>query len=169
MPRRGAGLTAGGNGFQQDGLEALGGPVDRRRQPRRSGADDEEVAHRAGRVGRCETQGPGQLGVARVAHDAMTPPEHDRGLFRLHPEPLEQGLRLGVGLEVEQTVRQAVPAHELAQATRVGREAGPDDLDTGPRLDQLRPPQEVRAQDDVTEDRVARNNRAQAVCRQHHR
>ena len=129
-------LTAGGDGVEQDGAQALGGAVDRGGQACRTGADDEQVAQpcRAS-AARCETQGPGQLGVGRVAQDAMSAPDDDRGLVRRDAERAAAAPRRRGRPRGRRDGAAGGCGRELAQPAGVGREAGPDDPEAGPRAD----------------------------------
>ena len=78
-PRRRARLAAERDLVDHLRVEALRGAVHGRRQAGGTGADDHEIAHRRRGPARAEPQQLRDLGVARVAQDALAA-DHDRRL-----------------------------------------------------------------------------------------
>ena len=161
-PRRRRGLPPGGHTVEKDRREALRGAVDGRGQPGGPGADHGQVEHVDRDVPGAEAGERGQLGRVGVAQHPVAP-DHDRRLRRGDAQLAQQALRRGVGLHVDEPVRQPVAAGELAEPVGVGGEPGPDDPEPGPLRDHQRPAQQVGAQDLVAERRVVDAVVAEAV------
>ena len=124
-PHAAAGLAAGRRALQHHRAQPLGGAVDRRGQPRRPGADDDQVVHRLLQRP-AEAEGLRQLAVRGVAQQQLAAPgDHGRvGLGQ--PELLEQLLHLRVGLQVQPGERHPVLGQEVADPEGVRRVARAD-------------------------------------------
>ena len=125
--RAGAGLAAGRVALDHDGLQALGGRVDGRREAGWPGADDGDVEDLGVIEMLRHAEVVGQGREARVAQQAVVGADDDRQLARLQGEAFEEAAGIGVALGVEQPVRVAVAGEELGQAMGVAAVAGADD------------------------------------------
>ena len=130
-PARRAGLAAGRLALDQQRLEPLARPVDRRRQPGRPGSHDDEVVERQRRVRR-EADRLGQLAGRRVAQHPAVGKQDDRlGRIGRAVERLGQATALVV-LRVEPGVRApgcgSGSRGSRGRAAPIGRSAG-----AGPR------------------------------------
>ena len=107
----------------------------------------------------------GQLGVGGVAQE-QHPAAGDDGRVGLgQAERLEQGVHLGVGLEVDPGEQHAVPRQEVADAEgvlRVARADHPQPREVRRRPQQL-PPGDERLEDDVAERRALVDDPPQVV------
>ena len=103
--------------------------------------------------------------VRRVAHDLAVRCDHDRRLVRVDSEPVEQGVRVLVLLQVDPLMRHPVADQELPQPPGVGREPRTDQLDPGSDADQDRAPGHEGPEDDVAERLVLGDELAQLLDR----
>src|SRR3954469_11137323 len=87
-----------------------------------------------------------QLAVRGVAQDLAARADHDRRVLRRDAELAQQRLGLGIFLELDPAVRDAVAREELEQAPRVHRVAGADDLPARAEAEQDLPPLQERPQ-----------------------
>ena len=149
-PRRGAGLTAGRDCVDGDGLQALGCSIDRGGESGRTRADHDEVDHVVRRYLCAQPKGPRELDVARVAQYSVAP-DHHRRLFGRDLQRVQQRLGVVARVEIDPSVGQAVAGCELAQAPRVQRVRRPDDPQPGAEPDQHRTARYVGMQDQVAE------------------
>ena len=76
-----------------------------------------------------------ELGVRRVSHYTVLP-DDDWRLLRRDAQPSQQGLGRLVLFEVDEPVGQAITGGDFAQPAGVGQEAGSDDPEACPELDQ---------------------------------
>jgi len=166
-PGRGAGLPAGGDRVDRQGLQPFGGAVDRGGQAGRARADDEQVAGRVRWDRGAQPDRLSQLGVRGFAQHLVAAPDHHLGLLRLDAEAAYELVRLGVGLQVDPPVRQPVARGELAQPPGVGRVARADDPQPRAELDVQRAADQQRPQDQVAQLRVVDDEPAQQVDRDH--
>src|SRR5882724_1643217 len=149
-PHAAAGLAAGPGALQDDGVEPLGGAVDRRRQPRRPRPDHDQVVDRV--VERlADPQGVRQLAVPRVTQEQLVAPGDDRGVGRGHAELFEQPGHRRIIFQVEPGEEQAVAGQEVADAEGILGVAGAEDAEAGEvsRLAQELPAGDEGLQDDV--------------------
>ncbi len=110
--------------------EAFAGAVDRRREPRRPGPDDDEVEAFVGGGFGADADRAGEREVRRVVEDGLRSPEDDRPVDPLLRQAVGGeggGGLVGVVLEVEPAGGQVVAAHELAEPHRVGVGARADE------------------------------------------
>jgi hypothetical protein len=80
--------------------------------------------------------------------------DHDRGVLRGDTQPFEDCLGLAILVDVDPLVGNAVPADELADPARVGREPRSEDPQSGAHAQVQRPAGDECAQDQVAEVRV---------------
>ena len=96
----------------------------------------------------------GQLGVARVAQQPAVH-DHHRGVLRRQAELGQQGLGGRVGLKVQPPAREPVAGREVPDPPGVRGVPRADDPQAGPEADQDRTAQQIGAQDEVAERRIA--------------
>ena len=145
-------------------VEALRGAVDRRGEPGRAGADDDQVAGRLGapRDAAARPAGPARRWSGCAA--PSSPRQMTTGVSAgATPSAAQQRLGLRSSSRSIQLVGQAVAGGELAQPPRVGRVARADDPEAGAEADQDRAADEVGAQDQVAERRVLGDELAQPL------
>src|SRR6185436_13386586 len=80
-PRARACLAAGGEAFEHEAVQSLGGAVDRRGKPRRAGADHDEVVQFGGIEDDVETGTPGEIFDGRAPEKAAFATDNN-GRFR---------------------------------------------------------------------------------------
>ena len=149
-----AGLSARRRPLENDGVEAFRGAVDRRRQPRRAGADDGQVVDRAlERL--ADARAVRQLAVGRIAQHVRGAHD-DRRLRFGDAEVSEERVDIGVRLEIGPGEEHQVLRQEVADAKGVRRVARADHADARERagLAHELAARHERAQDDVAEIRA---------------
>lgn len=126
--------------------------IDGGREAGRAGADDRDVVG-AGRVERLQqAEAARQLGLLGIAQELAVGAEDDRQLGRIEMEPLDQGLRAGIGPGIEGLVRMGVVAQEVAQPQHVAIVGVADHHESaGPHLEQGHAAQDQGPHDPLAE------------------
>ena len=119
-PGRRCRLPAGGDRFQRHRREPLRRAVDRGGETRRPGADHEQVGHRFHPPRPAQPERRCQLRVRGVPQHDLAAADHDRRLLGRDLERPQQPLGVGIVLEVDPGVGNAVAGEEVAQSPRVG-------------------------------------------------
>ncbi len=119
-PGRGAGLAAEGAAIEHEDGKPFRRGIDRRRETRRTGADDGDVVE-AVRIDRPhQSDAARQFVFAGIAQQLSARTQHDRQLPGIDMEALDQRLRFGVGVGIEQLMRMTVAAEKALQPQHVG-------------------------------------------------
>ena len=119
-PRARAGLSARRVRLQHQHIETLRRAVDGRGQARRSGADDDDIAHvrLIDRV--VEAEAVGDLLIGRVPKHDVAAADQDRHVADGDVKAIEQLLHVGVAVEIDVGVGVAVARQEFLDAKRAG-------------------------------------------------
>ncbi len=148
-PHAAAGLPTGPGLLQHHRAEPLRGGIDRAGQPGWPGPHHDQIMD--GLLQRLtDAERHCELVVRGVAQKQLAAPG-DHGCFRFaHPEPLEQVVHLGVGLQIQPRERDSVLGQKLADPQRIPRIAGADNAQPREvrRLAQELPSGDERLQDD---------------------
>ena len=87
--------------FEHQNIESFGCGVHRSRQPRRTGADDHQIAHVRLIDRLVETKTLGDLRIPRVTQDGLATANHGRHIRHRHLKPIEQFLRVRIPIEID--------------------------------------------------------------------
>ena len=123
-------------------------------EPRRAGANDDEVVQLVGIDWSDQPDAPPELVLVRVAEQLPARAKDDREFFRRDLETLDQGSRAAILDGIEPLVRMTVPSQEIDQPQYVSVGLIPDDDRASPTLDQAHAPQDQRAHDPLAQLRL---------------
>ncbi len=160
-----AGLATGRVLLDDEHIEAFRCRVDGGRKARRTRADDDEVVDMRCIQRLVEAEAFGDGLVARVAQHEFAPANEDGHVVWGNLEPVEQGLDVGVAIQVEVGIGMDVARQEFLHAQRAGAVYRADhDHVAEPVRHQLDATQDERADQDLADLRIGLHDREQVVA-----
>ena len=153
-------------GFQHQDIEPFRCPVHGRRQPRRPGTDDDQIADLRPVDGNIEAKAVRELLVARIPQHMLTPvADNDRHLFDSDLKAIEQLLDVRVAFHIDGRVGLAIAREELPDAKRSGGMARADEhqVSNAPR-NQFHPPQDEGPHEDFAQLAVGLHKSQQLIA-----
>ena len=164
-PRARARLSTRGVPLQHQHVEALRGGVDRRGQPGRPGADDDQVAHHRQVQAGDHPDALGHLLVGRVFEHPLAPTDDHGHLIELDSEAVEQGLHARIAIHIQVDIRVAVAGQKLLHSVRAPAETRADEHQAAELVgDERGATQEEGAHEDVAQLRVGLDHAAERIA-----